>query len=303
MIILDTLWRTVLLPGGLALTLALAAWALLLRDPKSSREALTPLLGTAAVLAGTLVAFLVQGAFPDRFPPAQSWQWIPCLTLLALPLAALESLGHRLPALLRWAARVLFLLLALALTFLPLAPRGSLKGFELAPVAALIIGALTQWPWSRASGNSAFPGYFLAGALAAWTGTAAAVFLFESVRLGQLAGALAAAIGALLIPSALNPAAGRFPRVISAWLCTLLPVLAALVYWSGDSTNIAGFLVLGAAPLALLLWPKTGATSRRITALAVFALLLLTAVGLTAQNFFQAKAAAKDDPYADYYNL
>lgn len=172
-------------------TLALLALVALARRAALPDRA-APALRAAALVAGFLLALrLIHG--PIALPPADAVSWLVWLVPAAFVVFALDDLAG-FPGWLRWAAQAAFVVLACWLIF------GALLQRDLAGNAASVGVGLVLWLAAWGYLDRLPQGRFAALALTlVAAGNAIATAATGSVLLGQLSGALAAALGAWLL--------------------------------------------------------------------------------------------------------
>lgn len=151
--------------------------------------------GATALSIGYVTGHIGVAGLPP-FPPTEATQWLAYLALAGMALGLVDALYQKNPAWLRWGLR---LLLAAATVWLPLRPVveytwGPAKG--VGGMVALGIALLAFWTQLEALAERQ-PGAGLPLLLFIVTAASSVMLLVSgSALLGQLCGALAAAIGA-----------------------------------------------------------------------------------------------------------
>lgn len=290
--------KTTLLPGAVSFALALLAVFLLPRTVEGAKTGgLLAIGGGVAAVLGFVAAYFALNGWPALPPPA-SWQWLPYIALLGLGVVVLEALvptrGFSGPG---WMWRPAFAAIAVVAVFGAALQKGTLgEGYGALPYVVYVLSVAAIWPWERAVGRG-LHGVFLAGALSAWVGVGSLLLLWsESAQLSQLAGAMSFALGALL-PGCLLARGKALPVGLPAFLTPWLAAICGVGYWLTDSTNVAGFVLLGLAPFALVPWPSAELEPGRRRnvlrglALALYALALLGALGFGYAESVKKQAA------------
>ncbi len=189
-----------LLPAGAAGLILLLGWRPWKRalEPDAAAAAAGPLALGGAWLAAQIAIVGV------ALPPVQASDWLAVLVAAAVLGGLVEAL-RRPPAWMRWSWRAALSLALPALLALPLW-RSSWSSLEaLAVIGAAAIGVFGAWSLleaqARRRAGAAMP--LLLAVLAG--GSALVLALSGSASLGQLGGALAAAVGAALVIALLQP--------------------------------------------------------------------------------------------------
>jgi hypothetical protein len=244
----------ILLPAVVALGALLVAWRPLPEAEPEGGQGWGPPL---ALWLGYAAGHWALRGFPP-FPPAESLDWLFWLAWAAGAAGCLEAAG-RSAGWVRFATRAL--VSAAAVWLILRARLQSSSGLASAGLVAatgcalLALWALLEGLAERRPGSS-LP-------LVLWTTAAASsvsLVLSGSVVLGQLAGALAAALGALVVVSWWRPAAARFrgaPAVAAVALGGLW--ISGAVY---SELPLASALLLAAAPVAA--WEGEAPAVRRL---------------------------------------
>lgn len=313
---LEWFWKSTAVPGGISLVIAVGLVLALGRRESPWARNLAAWMGSVAMITGGLVAVTLINGWPE-FPPAQSWQSVSYIALGGGLVAGLDAALRKGRGLSFAGLTVgqLFAIAAVGFTFWSLWQRNVLgPAYQVAPIAALALAILALNPFDVAQ-KRGLGGFLLAGAFAGWLGTASFVMILEgTARLGQIAGIFASAtLGMQLLTLWKSPAAKALPGTLLTWLPAWLAALCGVAYWSTDSTNPGGFILLGLAPMALLLWPQASepeSTSYwpkgrelylRIAALALFGLAQLGALGVTyLQSAKEEAAKASESGGGDY---
>lgn len=186
----STLRDTVLLPFVLSFAVGMGGrWLLGRLGLRPERRS----VAGALALAGAFLFALrtLNGAFV--WPPAQALDWLPMLLAAGLALFAVDDY-HDFPARLRVGLQGLFALVAAGLLLLPLLEQ------DAGALAALpLIGGVWLAVWFHVDGRTPRALGPATALFVVAVGNAAVAVLTGSVLLGQLSGALAAALGACLL--------------------------------------------------------------------------------------------------------
>jgi hypothetical protein len=245
MLLLRPILLGVVLPAGLAGALLLFLW----RPWEKGAGSLGAWAGPLALGAGTLLAqILIQGIPP--LPPLEATHWIPLLVLAAAVLGALVN-ALKLPAWLRHALAAGFSALIPFLTLRPLLGSGWSALEAAAWLGGSAAGIFLLWTVLEAAAHQT-QGPVVPVALGAITaGTALVLVLTGSILLGQLAGGLAASLGAVALLALWNPERSLGRGGVAPWVTAFAALwLNGAVY--SEMTILPGVL-LASAPLLVLL--------------------------------------------------
>jgi hypothetical protein len=279
------IFRNVLLPGilipAMATALVLGFFALLRTD--SGRG-----VAGSSVAAGFVAAFVAISGGP-RWPPVEATQRLcflaVALVLLSLPLARIGGRSARLGIQLALAAVLVGILLQSPVRH-SWSPLGSLAWLSGLALWILLLGWALGRSFERSTGRwtAALVRSSVAGAIALSLG------LSESLRLGQIAGAVACSLAVVEVAVWISPRR-RWSSSDGAVVVIILGGLMIVGYFF-SSLQVMPALLLSLSILLLAL-PDD---DRRWTLLAPLAPLILALV-LVASAFL----AREDGPYEDYY--
>lgn len=253
----------ILAPGVLAAVVLLVGWGL--ASAASRRDSAAP-AGPAAAAAplGMLVGLVL--LFGWENVPRESWRWLAWLCIAVAPLAVAESREAQ-PSAMRWSLRLGMVLCALALVLRKRVWPAALdpEWTKLALYLTLPLAVIGLW-------RALLPRLgAVAGASALWllAASSAAMLLFGgSLKFAQSAGALAGALGALVVACWLRPSVAGLSGAIAP-----VAVLLSTLCFVGFEFSYAAYspwLYLGIAlsPLASAL-PFVRGNGARLCALAV----------------------------------
>ncbi|HKE01255.1 MAG TPA: hypothetical protein VKE69_09615, partial [Planctomycetota bacterium] len=197
---------------GVALPAAVAGVALLVAGVTRLR-----FLAAAAVALAFAAAFVEIVGRPS-FPPKESTHWLPWVAAAAVAAALLEP-----SPLLGKAVRAIACV-AVPVVFLSRLPGSWTEPTRVVWAAALVGGTAVVWLSLDGLARAAAPSAMLAATWIVAAASAVAIGLSGSAVLGQLAGAVAAALGAALVLCVWKPASAVAPGVVPA-VALLLPAL------------------------------------------------------------------------------
>ncbi len=254
--------------------------------------------GALAVLLAFVTGFLL--SFGSPMPIDASYQWVfwgggggaTAALLLPRKIGASKPGGAGVPALaaLLTAPFLYGMLLALVPRYLG---RGELV---LIGLSLGFAAAMTAW----AAGDSArrLSAARLAPAWTVWAGLAAGVLMAGgSARMAQVAGFLAAAIGALMVLSWWQPTFAWLRRAAPP-LVLILVLAAANLYWYGDDARAPALLLLLAPPLLHWLWARSRWAGRLPAAAEALLLTAASAAPLTWALLNATAGGGEDDLYS-----
>ncbi|MDQ7007168.1 MAG: hypothetical protein Q9Q40_08040 [Acidobacteriota bacterium] len=248
----------------------------------------------AGALAYPLAHGLVRGGLP--FPPVESVDWLPFFALLAGVVGLLEAglprLGRG-----RWLLRLVVVAGLLWTTLSPLVRYAWSALAAAGWMAALEIAVLLFWGAVESHVRRDEPLAAPLSFLLLSVGSSGILLLSNSAVLGQLAGVLAAVLGAWLLMAVLRPR--RFPARGSGAVLTL--VLAGLWmqgYFYAD-LPLSSLVLLALVPATAVVGEALRRRGRsRLVALAGEWALASLLVGLAAVGPLLASWRAVADPYA-----
>jgi hypothetical protein len=254
----------VLIPAGISFFVLLAGWAGLRRTTNPALLALVVLL---AVGIGYIAGHLWVSGWPG-FPPADATHWLPFIAAAALVVGAACELANR--AAMTWAGRCA---IALAVAAALSSSLGKSQQGSTAIVAGLLVFAaqlVVFWATEVMHTHLARPLFCLAQ-LAWCVDIAVALVLARSAMLGQVGGALAAAVGPLVLFAViLRRQLVHFRS--AGWIVVPVIVGLLLVGTQFSYMPIAAGALIAAAPIVCALILIAG---RRMPLFAQWAGLLL----------------------------
>lgn len=247
-----------------------------------------------AVALGYVAAHIGLRGWPP-FPAVESLDWLPCIALLAAAVGIVEaawpSLGRA-----RWLLRLVVVAAALWALSSPLLQYTWSALHAAIWMAGLEIAVLGFWALIENHLRRDDPVASPAALLVVATGASGVILLANSALLAQLAGVLAATIGALLLGALLTPSLRPAPGSGAA-LAMLLSSTWLLAYFYADLPTSSLILLPLACCGAWLghLLRRRGAG--RWVALAVEVAATAIIVALAAAEPLMATLASQGEPY------
>ncbi len=306
-----------LLLGGIG---GLLAFAILRLTHSAVAERTAVAAGIVGAVAGFSGAYLLLNGWPG-FPPAARWQYLPFWGMLAGALAILEFAFLRSPTgrmestwrtVVLWALRTGLVLAICWVSLSPLWNPYQMEPWSLGKRVAMIalysgIALAAFAAVDRAA--RALPPFAFGAAIATWAGAASLIMLFgASANLGQLAGGIAAGVGAVVLVGAIPTAR---PALLGLGAVTVPIILGiSIIGLHYDQALPAAVLLLPIVLVILGTGPSPKGQKERpahvLTRLGAGAALLAAAILLGYQNYTGGLGEKTQDEekfnYSDYYN-